>query len=121
MSRSSNEDLGSKEKDLEFEVKDVSSSEDPFDTTDDDLDPVALNKAFRFASISSLVLVSNLCYLPNLTDVSSSLVRRDDSCHSASIILRANDLYCAWSSDLGVDRHRMGVLLPFCSRNLSII
>ena len=58
--RSSNEDLGSKEKDLEFEVKDASSSEDPFDTTDDDLDPVALNKAFRFASISSLTLVSNL-------------------------------------------------------------
>jgi len=54
-SKASNEDLSSKEKELELEAKDASSSDDSSDA-DDDLDPVALKKAFRFASISSIVL-----------------------------------------------------------------
>jgi hypothetical protein len=58
-SKASNEDLSSKEKEIELEAKDASSSDDSSDTTDDGLDPVALKKAFRFASISSIALVSN--------------------------------------------------------------
>lgn len=46
-----------------MEVKDVSSSDDSSDT-DDDLDPVALKKAFRFAAVSSIMLVSKF-YFPS--------------------------------------------------------
>jgi len=56
--RESKEDISSKEKEMESEVKVTPAAEEPFDLTqlDEELDPVALNKAFRFASISSLTL-----------------------------------------------------------------
>jgi urea-proton symporter len=47
------EDLDIKEKDADVDVRDVSSNED---SIDDELDPVALDKAFRFASWSSIGL-----------------------------------------------------------------
>jgi hypothetical protein len=63
--RESKEDISSKEKEMESEVKVTPAAEEPFDLTqlDEELDPVALNKAFRFASISSLTLVSQ--FLPS--------------------------------------------------------
>ena len=51
------------EKGQEFtETRSVSYEEDPAITPDPDLDPVALDKAFRFAAWSSLALVSIFSY-----------------------------------------------------------
>ncbi|KAF8237060.1 urea transporter [Tricholoma matsutake] len=57
--KASNEALSSKEK-MAYEAKD---GDDPFDTAEDDLDPVALKKAFRFAAISSVTLFAVLILL----------------------------------------------------------
>lgn len=64
-SKASDEDLSAKEKEMESEVKVTHAAEDPFDVTqlDEELDPVALKKAFRFASISSIAIVSQ--FFPN--------------------------------------------------------
>lgn len=68
--RTSNEDLSSKEKEIEMEVTVTAiNNEDPFDTTNDDLDPVALNKAFRFASVSSIALVSGFTHVVEYSNI----------------------------------------------------
>lgn len=118
--KASNEALSSKEK-MAYEAKD---GDDPFDTAEDDLDPVALKKAFRFAAISSVTLVSNFaqsCVTSQIDACSLFVVRRVDSSHSAPIILRADNLHCAWSSGLGLNRNCMGVVLTHCGRHISTV
>ena len=44
------------------ETRSISDDEGPGITPDPDLDPVALDKAFRFAAWSSLALVCIFCY-----------------------------------------------------------
>ena len=63
--QTSNQDLDEKEKDrdVEIDVKEASIT-DSFDAVrqDEELDPMALDKAFRFASLSSIALVSYICH-----------------------------------------------------------
>ncbi|KAF8231010.1 urea transporter [Tricholoma matsutake] len=54
-SKISKEETSTNEKDPEYEAKDASSSQE-LSVIDDDLDPAALQKAVRFASISSIAL-----------------------------------------------------------------
>lgn len=80
---------------------------------DDDLDPAALQKAVRFASISSIALVSNCvsCLLHSrFIECSSLSVYCASCCHSAALILCEHGLQRAWFRNLGLVRHRMGDL-----------
>jgi urea-proton symporter len=53
-------DSDSDKKHAEVNEKEASVEGDSYDVIDDDLDPVALNKAFKFAATCSLTLVSFL-------------------------------------------------------------
>ena len=105
--------------------KAASIAGDSFDAKEetDELDPVALNKAFKFATWSSVVLVNFLI----LSAMSSSipdfllllLVRRPYSPHTTSALLLSTCLHCCWICRMGFGWYCVDVLVLVYCRSVS--
>lgn len=87
---------------------------------DDDLDPVALNKAFRFAAWSSLALVRILIHECSTTDLSVDFsASRLDYYHPISAFLCPNDLRSRWAHRVGGHWHYLDIHVCHYRRDIS--
>ena len=95
------------------ETRSVSYEEDPAITPDPDLDPAALDKAFRFAAWSSLALVGIFSYA---LDQMLMKLRLPDDYHARANpsppLFREHRFWRGWAHCMG--RHRNILVLLFC-------
>lgn len=116
--------------DYEEEKKDPASAdtvsvssrgpETPEIDSDNELDPVMLNKAFRFAAWSSIVLVSTHCFeLHGLTNLLVPPACRPTSYHPSTAVLRPHSVRQARIRGMGCYRHDMGIRISVHRHHLS--
>ncbi|KAG5341105.1 hypothetical protein C0989_011558 [Termitomyces sp. Mn162] len=115
LSKDKNEELNKKEKTkIENDIDtDIESITPAGLTQDQDLDPVQLNKAFRFAAWSSIILVRlflplpSCCSTPKLTDISPA--PRNAHPNPSPPLLRAAALLRTRLGSLGRTQYYLGI------------
>ena len=118
------EKVGEKKGNELTETHSISYEEGPAITPDPDLDPVELDKAFRFAAWSSVVLVCIFSYISRLPDA-DNMLSLPDAClaHSCPFpsLFRAHCFRCAWAHRVGRHRNPLVFLFRFHCRTVSVV
>jgi hypothetical protein len=111
-----------KEKDPRGVITATASVKSSFDAVqgEDELDPIALTKAFKFATWSSLGLVCcrRVNHAINFDLTPYGLVRRDDHRYPSSSVLRLHNIRNGWSNCMGGYWDHLDVLFCYCSCSL---